>query len=98
MTISSGNRAILVRIARLPDFSCVGRKRCMSLSMILMLVQVFFAVIIGVYFWNLLRNQKSNRSAVDRESRKEMDKLRKLRSITLTKPLAEKTRPDRKST
>ena len=65
----------------------------MSLSMILMLVQVFFAVIIGIYFWNLLRNQKSNRSAVDRESRKEMDKLRKLRSITLTKPLAEKTRP-----
>jgi ATP-dependent Lon protease len=64
-----------------------------TLSAILMLVQVFFAVVIGIYFWNLLRNQKSNRSAVDRESRKEMDKLRKLRSISLTKPLAEKTRP-----
>ncbi|MFC4600428.1 ATP-dependent protease LonB [Cohnella hongkongensis] len=66
----------------------------MNLSMILMLIQVFFAVVIGIYFWNLLRNQKSNRSAVDRESRKEMDKLRKLRSISLTKPLAERTRPD----
>ncbi|WP_235427036.1 ATP-dependent protease LonB [Cohnella kolymensis] len=65
----------------------------MSLSAVLMLVQVFFAVVIGIYFWNLLRNQKSNRSAVDRESRKEMDKLRKLRSISLTKPLSEKTRP-----
>ncbi|WP_256756725.1 ATP-dependent protease LonB [Cohnella sp. WQ 127256] len=65
----------------------------MTLSMILMLVQVFFAVVIGIYFWNLLRNQKNNRSAVDRESRKEMDKLRKLRSISLTKPLSEKTRP-----
>ncbi len=65
----------------------------MNLSMILMLIQVFFAVVIGIYFWNLLRNQKSNRSAVDRESRKEMDKLRKLRSISLTKPLAERTRP-----
>lgn len=65
----------------------------MSLSIILMLIQVFFAVVIGLYFWNLLRNQKTNRSAVDRESRKEMDKLRKLRSISLTKPLAEKTRP-----
>lgn len=65
----------------------------MSLSVILMLIQVFFAVVIGLYFWNLLRNQKTNRSAVDRESRKEMDKLRKLRSISLTKPLAEKTRP-----
>jgi Lon-like ATP-dependent protease len=65
----------------------------MSLSMVLMLIQVFFAVVIGLYFWNLLRNQKTNRSAVDRESRKEMDKLRKLRSISLTKPLSEKTRP-----
>ncbi|KRE51182.1 ATP-dependent protease LonB [Paenibacillus sp. Soil522] len=65
----------------------------MSLSVILMLIQVFFAVVIGLYFWNLLRNQKTNRSAVDRESRKEMDKLRKLRSVSLTKPLAEKTRP-----
>ncbi|MFF2480575.1 ATP-dependent protease LonB [Paenibacillus sp. NPDC058071] len=65
----------------------------MNLSMALMLIQVFFAVVIGLYFWNLLRNQKTNRSAVDRESRKEMDKLRKLRSISLTKPLAEKTRP-----
>ncbi|MGO4543171.1 ATP-dependent protease LonB [Paenibacillus sp. 2TAB23] len=65
----------------------------MSLSVVLMLIQVFFAVVIGLYFWNLLRNQKTNRSAVDRESRKEMDKLRKLRSVSLTKPLAEKTRP-----
>lgn len=65
----------------------------MTISTILMLVQVFFAVVIGIYFWNLLRNQKTNRSAVDRESRKEMDKLRKLRSISLTKPLSEKTRP-----
>jgi len=65
----------------------------MSLSVVLMFIQVFFAVVIGLYFWNLLRNQKTNRSAVDRESRKEMDKLRKLRSVSLTKPLSEKTRP-----
>lgn len=65
----------------------------MSVSFVLMLIQVFFAIVIGLYFWNLLRNQKTNRSAVDKESRKEMDKLRKLRSISLTKPLAEKTRP-----
>ncbi|QHW34142.1 ATP-dependent protease LonB [Paenibacillus rhizovicinus] len=65
----------------------------MSLSVILMFIQVFFAIVIGLYFWNLLRNQKTNRTAVDRESRKEMDKLRKLRSVSLTKPLSEKTRP-----
>lgn len=65
----------------------------MTLSLILMFVQLFFAVVIGLYFWNLLRSQQSNRTAVDKESKKELDKLRKLRSISLTKPLAEKTRP-----
>ncbi|WP_135553354.1 ATP-dependent protease LonB [Paenibacillus cymbidii] len=65
----------------------------MSLSVVLMLVQVFFAIVIGLYFWNLLRNQQTNKSAVDRESKKELEKLRKLRSVSLTKPLAEKTRP-----
>ncbi|MGG1619490.1 ATP-dependent protease LonB [Paenibacillus sp. NRS-1781] len=65
----------------------------MDFTMILLLVQMFFGIVIGLYFWNLLRSQKTNRSAVDRESRKELDKLRKLRSISLTKPLAERTRP-----
>ncbi|WP_068615715.1 ATP-dependent protease LonB [Paenibacillus tuaregi] len=65
----------------------------MDLSVIIMAVQLFFAVVIGIYFWNLLRSQKGNRSAVDRESRKEMDKLRKLRAVSLTKPLAERARP-----
>ena len=40
----------------------------MSLSIVLMMIQVFFAVVIGMYFWNLLRNQQTNRSAVDKES------------------------------
>lgn len=65
----------------------------MDLSIIVMMVQMFFAVVIGLYFWNQLRSQKGNRSAVDRESRKEMEKLRKLRAVSLTKPLAERTRP-----
>lgn len=65
----------------------------MSVNMIIMLVQVFFAVVIGLYFWGLLRNQRTSRTAVDRESRKELEKLRRLRSISLTQPLAEKTRP-----
>lgn len=65
----------------------------MDLNFILMSVQMFFAVVIGLYFWNQLRSQKGNRLAVDRESRKEMEKLRKLRAVSLTKPLAERTRP-----
>jgi Lon-like ATP-dependent protease len=65
----------------------------MTISLILMVVQVFFAVIIGLYFWNLLRNQQTSRTAVDKESKKEMESLRKLRAISLTQPLSEKTRP-----
>ncbi|HEX7057224.1 MAG TPA: ATP-dependent protease LonB [Bacilli bacterium] len=65
----------------------------MTISVALMIVQVFFAIVIGLYFWNLLRNQQTSKAAVDKESKKEMEKLRRLRSISLTQPLAEKTRP-----
>jgi len=64
-----------------------------TVSTILMFVQVFFAVVIGLYFWNQLKAQQGNRSAIESESKKELEKLRKLRQISLTEPLAEKTRP-----
>ncbi len=56
-------------------------------------IQFFFSVIIGLYFLNLLKTQQVNKSALDRESRKELEKLRKLKEIALTEPLSEKTRP-----
>lgn len=60
---------------------------------IISVIQLFFAVVIGLYFWNLLKSQQGNKIAVERESRKEMDRLQKMREISLTEPLAEKTRP-----
>jgi len=60
---------------------------------LLSLIQIFFAVVIGLYFLNLLKSQQGSKVAVDRESRKEMEKLRKMKEISLTQPLAEKTRP-----
>jgi len=57
------------------------------------IVQVFFAIVIGLYFFNLLRSQQGSKVAVEKESRKETDKLRKLREISLTEPLSERTRP-----
>ncbi|QSO53275.1 ATP-dependent protease LonB [Alicyclobacillus curvatus] len=60
---------------------------------VLAVIQVFFAVVIGLYFWNLLKTQHSNRHAIERESRKELDNLRKMRTISLSEPLSEKTRP-----
>ncbi|WP_418790761.1 ATP-dependent protease LonB [Phosphitispora sp. TUW77] len=56
-------------------------------------VQLFFAIVIGLYFFNLLKAQQGNKAAVEKESRKEMDKLLQLRQLSLTEPLAEKTRP-----
>jgi len=60
---------------------------------IVSVVQFFFVIVIGMYFWNLLRSQQGNRGAVERESVKEIDKLKKMRDISLTEPLSEKTRP-----
>ncbi|MFD1735998.1 ATP-dependent protease LonB [Bacillus salitolerans] len=65
----------------------------MSWTGIALFIQLFFGVIIGLYFWNLLRNQRTQKVSIDKESRKEMEQLRKLRSISLTEPLAEKVRP-----
>jgi len=58
-------------------------------------IQLFFSIVIGLYFWNLLRNQQNSKTVVQRESFKEMEQLRRLRTISLTEPLAEKTRPSR---
>lgn len=60
-----------------------------------LIIQFFFSVIIGVYFLNLLKSQQGNKSAIEKESRKELEKLRRLKEIKLTEPLSEKTRPTR---
>jgi Lon-like ATP-dependent protease len=67
----------------------------MNWTVLLMFLQVFFSIVIGLYFWNLLRNQQTSRHVVDRESKKELEKLKRMRQISLTVPLAEKTRPSR---
>ncbi len=65
----------------------------MQLGGVVTLVQVLFAVIIGLYFWNLLKSQQGARVTIQRESRKEMEKLQRLREISLSEPLTERTRP-----
>ena len=63
------------------------------MSQLLIAIQLFFAVVIGMYFLNLLRGQQGNKVAIEKESRKEMEKLQHMRDIQLTKPLSEITRP-----
>ena len=64
-----------------------------SLWGIISLVQFFFTIVIGLYFWNMLRSQQGTKRAVVKESKSELDKLRAMRGISLTEPLSEKTRP-----
>ncbi|WP_419881839.1 ATP-dependent protease LonB [Peribacillus sp. B-H-3] len=65
----------------------------MSWTGIALFIQLFFGIIIGVYFLNLLKGQRTQKVSIDRDSKKEMDQLRKMRSISLTEPLSEKVRP-----
>jgi ATP-dependent Lon protease len=65
----------------------------MNWTGIALLIQLFFGVIIGLYFWNLLKSQKTQKITIDRESKKEMEQLRKLREISLSVPLSERVRP-----
>ena len=62
-------------------------------SGIAMVVQLVFTVVIGLYFWGMLKSQRGNKTLVERESRKELEKLQTMRKIVLTTPLSEKTRP-----
>ncbi len=63
------------------------------MAQIFFVIQFFFAVVIGLYFLNMLKGQQGNKVAVEKESKKELDKLQKMRDIKLTKPLSEITRP-----
>lgn len=60
---------------------------------IFVIIQFIVIVIMGLYFFNALKGQQSNKVVVDKENKKEMDKLRSMRSINLTEPLTEKSRP-----
>lgn len=56
-------------------------------------VQIFFALVIGVYFLNLLRNQRNDKQRITFNTEKEQEKLRAMRDVHLTEPLTAKTRP-----
>jgi len=64
-----------------------------SLGGAITFLQVFLAVVAALYLANLFKTQPGNRTAIERESRKELEKLKQLRQIALSEPLAEKTRP-----
>ena len=61
---------------------------------ILLISQFIFTVIAGMYFFNCLKQQNGGKSSVKINCQKEVSKLTDLRSIKLSKPLSEQTRPE----
>lgn len=56
-------------------------------------IQFIVIIIMAFYLFSSQKGQQPNKVVVDKENRKEMDKLRSMRSINLTIPLTEKSRP-----
>ena len=65
----------------------------MTFTTVFVIIQFIFSCIIGIYFYTQLKRQESSKTSIEKESRKKMEQLHRLRRIHLTEPLAEKTRP-----
>lgn len=65
----------------------------MFTGQLLAVVNIVFTAIIGLYFYNLLKGQQNTKVYIEKESKKELEKLKKMRESSLTEPLSEKTRP-----
>lgn len=59
----------------------------------LMIIELIVTIVMGLYFFNAVKGQQSRKVIIDKENKKEMEKLKKLREVKLTEPLTEKSRP-----
>ena len=62
-------------------------------SAVLFAIQLLVTVVVGIYFYTQLRQQKKSQPGGRRESGREYDRLQKMRQLRLTEPLAERVRP-----
>ena len=63
------------------------------LNFFMTIAQLWLLLIMGIYFYTMLKTQKGTKSNVFKDAGSELEKLRKMQKITLTEPLSEKTRP-----
>ncbi len=63
------------------------------MSNILVAVQLFFTIVIGMYFLNRLRGDSCDDKAMNEISKNDAEKLNKMRHITLNLPITEQIRP-----
>lgn len=62
-------------------------------SAVLFAIQLIVTVVVGMYFYTQLRQQKKTQPAGRKESGREYEKLQKMRALKLSEPLAERVRP-----
>lgn len=60
---------------------------------IMAISQFCFTIVIGLYFLGMLKSQYSGRNSINKESTRELERLKKMNDIKLTQPLTESTRP-----
>ncbi|MDD5017693.1 MAG: ATP-dependent protease LonB, partial [Eubacteriales bacterium] len=63
------------------------------MSEIVIIMQIIVCVVIASYFFSLQKSKRNTKSSIEAESNLKMERLRRLRGISLNVPLSEKTRP-----
>lgn len=64
-------------------------------NFVLLGIQLLVTVIVGIFFYVQLRQQRKAQPAMRRESSRELEHLNRMRAIRLSEPLAEKVRPEK---
>lgn len=63
------------------------------LTTVLGITQFAFTMIIGMYFLQAMKNQHDQKPNMHEETKRDMERLNRMRRISLTEPLTEQTRP-----
>lgn len=62
-------------------------------AILIMFIQLIVTIVMGIYFYSALKTQRGTKVTINKESSKEAENLRRLKSISLSEPLTEKSRP-----
>lgn len=65
----------------------------MEPAILIMFIQLIVTIIMGIYFYSALKTQRGTKITINKESSKEAENLRKMKNISLSEPLTEKSRP-----
>lgn len=62
-------------------------------SAVLFSIQLLVTLVVGIYFYTQLRQQRKSQPSARRDSGREYERLQKMRALKLSEPLAERVRP-----